>query len=100
MGTVHRIVALVLAAALAAPVVVLALPGRLVVVALVGLTALAAGVLYRRRSADDTGGSVWEHVPDWQYDGRHVESGGLTRDEQEQALRDIDEQAKEIDPDH
>ena len=40
--------------------------------------------------------SVWDLIPSWQYDGRHVESGGVTRDEQERALRDIQRQAAEI----
>lgn len=40
--------------------------------------------------------SVWDAIPDWQYDGRHVESGGLTRDEQERALQDIERRAEQI----
>ncbi|MCU4740657.1 hypothetical protein OB955_08085 [Halobacteria archaeon AArc-m2/3/4] len=44
---------------------------------------------------DDTN-SVWNAIPSWQYGGRHAESGGLTRDEQEQALAEIQEQAAEL----
>ncbi|MCU4925405.1 hypothetical protein OB905_05300 [Halobacteria archaeon AArc-dxtr1] len=47
--------------------------------------------------ADDT--SVWDAIPSWQYGGRHVESGGLARGEQEQALEEIQEQAAEIERD-
>lgn len=60
-----------------------------------GLVALVtAGVLYRRSRGDSDGESVWETIPDWQYDGRHVESGGLSRGEQENALREIQERAE------
>jgi hypothetical protein len=61
---------------------------------LVGL--VAAGVLYRRsrREGDSGGESVWDVIPGWQYEGRHVESGGLARNEQEQALREIRERAE------
>lgn len=47
----------------------------------------------------DRDGSVWNAIPSWQYEGRHVESGGLTRGEQERALRDIQEQAEELSDD-
>ncbi len=66
--------------------------------ALAGLVvaALAAvAVLARRRAGPrDPGASVWELVPSWQYEGRHVESGGLTRDEQERAIEAVREQAR------
>jgi hypothetical protein len=56
------------------------------------------GVVVRRdarREDDDSNSSesVWEFIPSWQYTGRHVESGGLARGEQEAALADVDEQA-------
>ena len=49
----------------------------------------------RRRGgdADDGGGAVWDAIPSWQYDGRHAESGGLARGEQEDALAEVEEQA-------
>ncbi|MEY7852242.1 hypothetical protein AB7C87_23920 [Natrarchaeobius sp. A-rgal3] len=53
-------------------------------------------------SSDDArDSSVWNAIPRWQYEGRHVESGGLARSEQEQALADIQRQAEELsdDPD-
>ncbi|AUV80288.1 hypothetical protein C2R22_00265 [Salinigranum rubrum] len=58
------------------------------------------GVVIRRdarREGDDSdrAESVWEFIPSWQYTGRHVESGGLARGEQEAALADVDEQAKQ-----
>jgi len=54
-------------------------------------------VVFARLSGDGGGGteSSWNAIPDWQYDGRHVESGGLTRGEQEQALEEINEDAAE-----
>ncbi|MFW6321964.1 MAG: hypothetical protein ACOC0Z_08935 [Halohasta sp.] len=42
---------------------------------------------------DSESESIWNAIPSWQYDGRHVESGGLTRGEQEQALQEISEDA-------
>ncbi|MFO7833100.1 MAG: hypothetical protein R6V31_03355 [Halohasta sp.] len=51
--------------------------------------------------ASDGTESSWNAIPNWQYDGRHVESGGLTRGEQEQALEEIhDEAAKRHDEHH
>ncbi|ARS91740.1 hypothetical protein B1756_07990 [Natrarchaeobaculum aegyptiacum] len=86
-----------------------------IVVAGFGLFLALALVLARRRSgadsrraaldrpstddADGGDGSVWNAIPSWQYEGRHVESGGLTRSEQERALRDIQEQADELSDD-
>lgn len=51
--------------------------------------------------SDDEGGGkdgsdVWNAIPPWQYEGRHVESGGLARGEQERALQDIQRQADEL----
>lgn len=53
------------------------------------------GLVVRRdaRRGDDESTDVWTLIPSWQYEGRHVESGGLSRDEQEAALADVDEQA-------
>ena len=47
-------------------------------------------------NTDDGGSDVWDAIPSWQYEGRHVESGGLARGEQEQALQDIQRQADEL----
>lgn len=54
------------------------------------------GFVVRRdaRRGDDESAGVWAFIPSWQYVGRHVESGGLTRDEQETALADVEEQAE------
>lgn len=49
---------------------------------------------YRAGSCADDGSTVWDAIPDWQYTGRHVESGGLTRDDQEGALEAIEEEAE------
>ena len=81
--------------------------------AAVGLATLAvvAAVLFVRRTGtagsdhdeddtvEDADSSVWDAIPSWQYEGRHVESGGLARSEQEQALRDIQKQADELSDD-
>ncbi|QSX00753.1 hypothetical protein [Haloterrigena alkaliphila] len=50
-----------------------------------------------RSGGDGTESNVWNAIPPWQYDGRHVESGGLTRGEQERALHEIQRQADELD---
>ncbi|SDK35386.1 hypothetical protein [Natronorubrum texcoconense] len=47
-------------------------------------------------NTDDGESDVWDAIPSWQYEGRHVESGGLARGEQEQALQDIQRQADEL----
>ncbi|SDR27566.1 hypothetical protein SAMN04489842_2951 [Natronobacterium texcoconense] len=59
---------------------------------------LAIALLWRRSDSgdDDSDSSVWNAIPSRQYDGRHVESGGLARGEQERALADIQEQADEL----
>lgn len=48
--------------------------------------------------ADSGGNSVWNAIPSRQYTGRHVESGGLARDDQEKALAEIEEQARKQAP--
>ncbi|MDS0295890.1 hypothetical protein [Halogeometricum luteum] len=48
-------------------------------------------------SADRDANSVWDAIPRRQYDGRHAESGGIARGEQEKALSDVSRQADEID---
>ena len=53
-------------------------------------------VLLLISTPEETEGSVWDAIPRWQYGGRHVESGGLARDEQEQALRDLEREAAEL----
>jgi hypothetical protein len=44
-------------------------------------------------SDDDRDGTVWDVIPSRQYGGRHAESGGIARDEQERAIRDIERRA-------
>jgi cytochrome c biogenesis protein ResB len=89
------LVVLVLAAPLAA---LLSAGGFLAAVAVLVVIALvAAAVARRRRDEDDGSASVWAFIPSWQYGGRHVESGGLARGEQERALGEIREQAAKRD---
>jgi len=66
-------------------------------VPVVVVTALLVAIrLDRARDAD---GDVWELIPSRQYTGRHAESGGLARDEQEAALSAVEEQAEARDRD-
>ncbi len=72
--------------------------------ALVGVCGLATALLWRRSGTDGRsdeseaadGSTVWNAIPSRQYDGRHAEAGGITRGEQERALRDIQQQADEL----
>ncbi|WP_436910503.1 hypothetical protein [Halosimplex marinum] len=41
------------------------------------------------RVSDAEGDSVWSAIPESQYAGRHAESGGIARKEQEDAIRDL-----------
>ena len=43
----------------------------------------------------DDDSNVWNAIPPWQYEGRHVESGGLARGEQERALAEIQREAED-----
>ncbi|ELZ24510.1 hypothetical protein C475_12250 [Halosimplex carlsbadense 2-9-1] len=43
------------------------------------------------RTTDSDGSSVWSAIPDSQYTGRHAESGGIARKEQEDAIRELQE---------
>ncbi|MFC6719568.1 hypothetical protein ACFQGT_13740 [Natrialbaceae archaeon GCM10025810] len=43
--------------------------------------------------ADGESRSVWNAISRWQYDGRHAESGGLTRQEQAGSLAEIRREA-------
>lgn len=55
-----------------------------------GVAALAAaGAAWRRADREGEGTDAWAFVPSWQYGGRHAESGGLARDEQERALEEL-----------
>lgn len=92
-------------------VVVYTIVGSAVLMAPVGGPALKVGVLgvlggvlvwaaVSTASGDESDGSdsVWDLIPNWQYTGRHVEAGGITRDDQEKALDAIQQEAAEIDP--
>ena len=82
-------VLLLLAPVIAAPASLV--PPLVAVLAEVGLSIL----LYSRvaGSDDERGGSVWNAIPRRQYDGRHVESGGLARGEQETIIKEIQQDA-------
>lgn len=83
------------------PLVELGLPLALAGLLVVVVVSWAIRRQRARSNADGNGhaATVWDAIPSWQYEGRHVESGGLTRDEQEQALQDVqDEAEKRRDP--
>ncbi|MBZ6495327.1 hypothetical protein [Natrinema longum] len=75
--------------------------------ALVALIGLVAFLSWRRSTlaettsrteseTEDEPSTVWNAIPSWQYEGRHVEAGGIARGEQERALQDIQQQAQEL----
>ena len=89
------VVALFAVMFLGSPLLWAGVPPVAVGLLVVGVFLAALWYGFRRRSD----GTVWDAIPSWQYTGRHVESGGLTRDEQERALRDVREQAEQRDRD-
>ncbi|AEM57319.1 hypothetical protein HISP_08765 [Haloarcula hispanica N601] len=54
-----------------------------------GLALTTVWVWKRGGNTDD--GSAWDAIPEWQYNGRFAEAGGLTRSEQEAAIEDLQE---------
>lgn len=57
-----------------------------------GVSLLGAVVLFGVASRGGEDGSVWAAIPSRQYEGRHAESGGIARAEQEQALEELQDQ--------
>ena len=55
---------------------------------IVGGLALTLVWVWRRSGSDEDNGSAWDGIPEWQYDSRFAEAGGLTRSEQEAAIED------------
>ena len=84
---------LLLAPVIAAPASLL--PPVAALLAVVGFSILLYAYVV---SSDEGGGSVWNVIPSRQYDGRHAESGGLARGEQEAAIEEIQQDAAERDP--
>lgn len=66
------------------------LAGAIVVGTVVALSARSVD------ESDESGGSVRELTPDRQYGGRHVESGGLSREEQERSIEEVERRAEEM----
>jgi len=60
--------------------------GSLTAFAVAAAIPAAIGGLLVARSRDGSDGSVWGAIPEEQYSGRHAESGGIARQEQETAL--------------
>ncbi|UPV73763.1 hypothetical protein M0R89_14600 [Halorussus limi] len=58
------------------------------------------GWLRSRDSSDGDDGTVWDAIPSRQYGGRHAESGGVTREQQERALGEVQRRAEELDDQH
>jgi len=69
----------------------LAVPGGKVTAFVVsaGVPLALAVALVARARGRDAEDSVWGAIPGWQYAGRHAESGGIARAEQERALEEL-----------
>lgn len=64
---------------------------------LIGVVAASiAAKRYRTERSDDEDAGVWSIIPDWQYEGRLAEAGGLTRSEQSEAIERIQTDAGEL----
>jgi hypothetical protein len=60
-----------------------------------GLAAAAGLVLavaWVWRLSGEESDDTWAGIPEWQYDGRFAEAGGLTRSEQEESLDELTDQ--------
>ncbi|MFC7141741.1 hypothetical protein ACFQMA_18130 [Halosimplex aquaticum] len=66
--------------------------GYLPSLAVAALLYLAICAVWFARTRGDGNGSVWSAIPDTQYTGRHAESGGIARKEQEDALRELQDE--------
>lgn len=65
--------------------------------ALIGILATAIAIKrYRAERSDDRDEGSWSIIPDWQYEGRFVEAGGVTRSEQSEAIEEVQTDADEI----
>jgi hypothetical protein len=59
---------------------------------------LLIGVYIARGNDDEKEDTdSWKPIPSWQYGGRFAELGGLTRDEQEKAVQEVQRKAEEMD---
>jgi|GEM_PF-1628194 len=68
---------------------------------LVGIVIVSIVVAHHRtEQRTGEGEGVWNHIPDWQYEGRFAEAGGLTRSEQSDAIENVSDRAKEIEKAH
>ena len=96
----RRIVVLVLVSLfLLAPVYALTPDGGEAPVILSGSVAVILLAAYLVLGGDEErdNSDSWNPIPSRQYEGRYAELGGLTREEE--ALRDVQEKAEEIDGD-
>lgn len=70
------------------PVILVTVLALLLVIAIVIKSA-------RTERSDDNDAGSWSIIPDWQYEGRFAEAGGLTRSEQSESLKEIQTDAEE-----
>jgi hypothetical protein len=88
--------AVVLVALFLAPVYALSDAGGTALITAGAVFVLLLGVYIGGDERDDT--DSWNPIPSRQYGGRYAELGGLTRDEQEKAMREVQEKADDMDP--
>jgi hypothetical protein len=61
------------------------------------LVALLLLIVYVGNDDEKEDTDSWKPIPSWQYGGRFAELGGLTRDEQEEAVQEVQRKAEEMD---
>ena len=57
--------------------------------------AILVMIHYHTEQGNDKDEGTWGIIPDWQYEGRFAEAGGLTRSEQSKEIEKIQTEAKE-----
>jgi hypothetical protein len=82
---------------LLAPVYALSDAGEAALLTAGAVVAFLLGVYIGGSDDDGDDTDSWNPIPSRQYGGRYAELGGLTRDEQEKAMREVQEKADDVD---
>jgi hypothetical protein len=66
-------------------------------IVLIGVLVASIAIKHHRtEKSDNKDDGTWNIIPDWQYEGRFAEAGGLTRSEQSEAIEEIQTDAGEL----
>ena len=94
MDTKRVVAATLVTLFFASAFVAVASEGREIYVVLAAVALFLALVLIAASGKNEEDGDAWDAVPEHDYTGSHAELGGLTRDEQEKAVREVQEEAE------